>query len=146
FQDVSRSLPSEATLSLHVNGDALREIAWDFRNTVIRGRHDDNEHAMRFRAQRMAELARARGGRSDFAADKQQVDEEVAAEMKRFRSDGYRDLVAAYRAELEATRRIAAFGFAIAARRGEGHLDAAARVVFRPAGGAAPAPASAGDR
>lgn len=142
FQDVARSLPTEATLSLHVNGDALREIAWDFRNSVIRRRNDDNEHAMRFRAQRMAELARARGGRSDFAEDKKQVDEEVAAEMKRFRSDGYRELVAAYRQELDATRRIAAFGFAIAARRGEGHLETAARVSFRPGTAAAGAPAS----
>lgn len=148
FQAVARSLPSEATLALHVAADPLREIAWDFRNTVIRRRHDDNEHAMRFRAQRMAELARARGGRSDFAADKQQVDEEVSAEMARFRSEGYRELVAAYRTELDATRRIAGFGFAIAARRGEGHLDTAARVLFRPSTAAAgrSAPASAGDR
>ncbi len=118
FQDVARSLPGEATLSLHVNGDALREIAWDFRNSVVRRRNDDNEHAMKFRAQRMAELARARGSRSDFAEDKKLVDVEVAEEMRRFRSEGYRELVAAYRRELDATRRIAGFGFAIAARRG----------------------------
>lgn len=141
FQDVARSLPSEATLSMHVNGDALREIAWDFRNSVVRRRNDDDEHALAFRSQRMAERARARGGRGDFAEDKKAVDAEVAEEMKRFRSEGYREMLAAYRKELDATRRVAALGVAIAARRGEGHLDAAARVLFRPAPGrAAPAP------
>jgi len=138
FQDVARSLPGEATLSMHVNADALREIAWDFRNQVVRGRNDDNEHAMKFRAQRMADLARARGSRSDFAEDKKQVDAEVTEEMRRFRSEGYRELVAAYRRELDDTRRISAFGFAIAARRGSGHLDTAARLLFRPPVAAVP--------
>lgn len=134
FRETARYLPSEATLALHVDADALRAVAWDLRNPYIRRKHDDQEHALRFRARRMAELARARGGRADFAADKQQVDEEVAAEMVRFRSEGYQDLAAAYRAELDASRRVAAFGFALAARPGSGRLEAAARLLWRGPG------------
>jgi hypothetical protein len=132
FRKVAASLPQRATLAVFANADVLREIAWDFRNPEIRRRHDDAEHALRFRAERMAAYGRQRGGaRGDFVEDKKRADAEVDAEMVRFRTDGYAEFLAAYREELDATRRVAAFGFALAASPTGGRIDTGARILLR---------------
>ena len=49
------SLPGAATVAVYVNGDAMRKLAWDYRNTAVRASHDESQHEKAFRAQRIAE-------------------------------------------------------------------------------------------
>jgi hypothetical protein len=135
FRDVTASLPPKSTLMLYAHADNLRALAWDYRNPVVRGRHDDREHLNAFRAKRIRDMSRARGqvGVADL-----NLDAEMAAEGERFRTEGYRQFIADYRAELDSLRRIAAFGFALSAHRGSEKLDVGARLLLRPTGTPSP--------
>jgi hypothetical protein len=134
FRAAMGSLPSSATVAIYANGETLRALLWDRRNPHVRETHDEALHERSFRAQRIAEAGRANGNRpltmdKDFQT---RIQADVTEEMKRFRTEGYAQFIAEYRAELDHMKRIAAFGAVLSAHRSESFIDVGARLVLTP--------------
>ena len=129
FRGIFGSLPSEATLGLYADFDTVRAVMWDYRNDWVRRTHSDDAYAASYRAKRIVELS-PRGERVDFQTIKAQVEEDVSKEMARYRTEEYAKFLEEYRRRLDASRRIAAAGFVLAAHSGDTMLDTGLRLLL----------------
>jgi len=125
FQEAMAPLPKDATLAVYANGDALRALAWDFRNDHVHRNHDDVRHLAEFRAKLHAEAGRI--------TDLGPINDRVDAEAERYRRDEYPGFVREYRKSIDDLSRFRAFAFVLAADRADAKLRGGVSLRFHPA-------------
>ncbi len=125
FDAAMRSLPRESTLAVFVSGKGLRDLLWDYRNTLVRRAHPDNEYAREFRVRTIQEQS-ARGGSIDF----HEVQRLVDAEMARWRVEAYADYVRQLRTTLDSWNRVSAAAVVLSADRNTSHLTGGASLLL----------------
>ncbi len=127
FQEAMAPLPKDATLAVYANGDALRALAWDFRNDHVHRNHDDVRHLAEFRAKLHAEAGRI--------TDLGPINDRVDAEAERYRRDEYPGFIRSYRQKIDDLSRFRAFAFVLAADRADAKLRGGVSLRFHPAPG-----------
>lgn len=125
FVEAMAPLPKDATLAIYANGDALRALAWDFRNDWVHRNHDDVRHLSEYRAKLHDEARRIN--------DLGPINDKVDAEAERYRREEYPGFVSAYRRQLDDLSRFRAFAFVLAADRADAKLRGGVSLRFHPA-------------
>jgi hypothetical protein len=129
FRAVTGRLPGDATLALYVDVKNARDYFWDHRNLWVINSRSSDTHAQRYRAERQKHWAQKKGGPLT-QEDLDKVNDEVDAEIARYRMQEYPRFVDEYRGLVDRWARFRAAALVMAAR--DGTIDGGISLLFTP--------------